>query len=113
MTMISRVELIDSRAKLALDNDENGRDIEALVLDLGIPKIIGNYLYYKEKVSLVSPNGETLIVAYPVKVDGEVLVHFSFGTAERRIGHTLTVRGLEQIVLNLQTVLDLAKLEQR
>ena len=112
MTMISRVELVDTRAKLAVDRDENGRDIEALVLDLGVPKIIGNYLFYKDRVNLVSPNGETLIVAYPLRVDGEVLIHFSFGTDARRIGHTLTIRGLETIVRNLQTVVDLARLEE-
>src|SRR6187399_976687 len=112
MTMISMVTLIDIRAQIVPGSAGDERDIETLAIELGIPKITGNFLYSHGVVKLVSARGETFIIANPIRVDNEVLVHFSFGTKERRIGHTLSVEGLEIIVNNLTTILQLAKLEQ-
>jgi hypothetical protein len=111
-TMVSTVTLVDVRAAIVPGSAGDERDIETLAIDLGIPKITGNFLYNHGVVKLVSPNGETYIIANPIRVDNEVLVHFSFGTEGRRIGHTLTVDGLKTIVNNLTTILALAKLEQ-
>lgn len=111
MTMISHVDIVDCTARAITDN---GVDFDVMAQQLGVPRIVGNFLLANSKISLVSPNGETLIIASPMRVEGEtrILVHFAFGTENRRICHNLPIPDFEKIVSNLNTILALAKLEE-
>lgn len=104
--MISTVKLVDIDIKPIGDDGD-----ELLVLESGTPAIKGNFLLNNGKISLVSPEAETLVIAVPFDKDGEVYLHFAFGTENRRICHTITVDGLQTIVTNLQNMLSLARLE--
>jgi len=110
--MISEVSIIETRIKelIAIDGD---RDKMQLLSQLhGTPLIKGNYLVDNQRIKLMSPDGETLIACIPFQQDGGVYIHFAFGGETRRICHTLTIAGLELIVDNLTTLLQLAKLER-
>jgi hypothetical protein len=111
MVMISRVEIVDCLTRAVT---ENGVDFDVMAQELGIPRIVGNFLFNNGKVNMVSPNGETLIIASPMQIEGDkqVLVHFAIGTENRRICHNLPIGDFEKVVMNLNTILALAKLEE-
>lgn len=108
MVMTSHVDIINAKAQAVT---EEGRDFDVMLIELGIPRITGTFLFNKGKINLVSSNGETLIIASPIEFDDSIRVHLAFGGIDRRICHTLTIDGFEQIVSHLNTVLALAKLE--
>lgn len=85
---------------------------EACVIDIAVPVITGNYLIANGQPQLTSPKGQTMVVATPVRAEGEVLIHLAFGTEQRRIAHTLTPKNFGELLKNLETVLALALLEQ-
>lgn len=110
MTMISRVDLIDCMARPVT---EDGRDFDVMALELGVPRITGNFLFNAGKLQLVSPAGETLVIAHPIRIDDKVFIHFAFGGEQRRICHTMTIEGVEMVIANLNTAVALARLEEK
>lgn len=112
MVMISKVSIVDCVTRAVT---ENGTDFDVMASELGVPLITGNFLFSNGKVSLMSNKGETLLVCSPMQIEGDkqVLIHFAFGTENRRICHNMTINDFEKIVSNFQTILALARLEER
>jgi hypothetical protein len=110
--MISTVSVVETRIKELIANPDDDGRMQLLSQLHGTPLIKGNYLVDNQRIKLMSPDGETLIACIPFLQDDGVYIHFAFGGETRRICHTLTVEGLELIVDNLTTLLQLAKLER-
>lgn len=112
MTMQSHVEVTEFATK-AHEVTDRGELIDSMAGPIGVPCIIGNFLYYNGKISMLWPNGETLVIAAPIEVQNTVLVHLAFGTENRRICHNMPIDDFEKIVSNFNTALALARLEER
>lgn len=107
MVMISTIKIVDFTTKAVSDEAE----IEVAAPVLGAPCIVGNFLYYEGRIKLINPTGETLVIASPITVDGDQLVHLAFGTEQRRICHNMKADDFERVVSHLNTALALARLE--
>lgn len=106
--MMSTVEFVDVRPRVKLPS---GEDSERFIH--AAPLIRGNYLVMGGNIKLVSPNGETLVLATPVRAEDRIVIHFSFGTEERSIAHTLEIEDMAKIAKSLQAMVDMARLERR
>lgn len=107
---LSEVEIVDATVRLINNTSD---EVEQVALAHGGVLITGNYLINRGKVQLFNRNGETIIVASPLRHNDEIVVHLGIGGHDRRICHTLPLPAFEQLVAHLMTMLDLARLEQR